>query len=409
MKVFELESRLQPHLYRMRKRGVRFNLEGSQELGLLWSTELEQLTLELEGVDIWSGRSIEAVAMKRGLGDFERTPTGEPSFTSQFFESTDIEFFKTIKRARKLDKGLQFVRGLTEKYNERTKRIHAQIHQLRSDDYGTVSGRFSYSHPNLQQIPTRDPEIGKPLRNLFLPEAGESWIGADYSSQESRILMHYVVKRGLGEGHPLVVAYQQDPGADFHQLVAEQLGVSRFLAKTINLGMTYGMGKAKLAAQLGLSMAEAELKLNDYHNTFPFVRQIKKMCEDMASKHGVIATLSGRRCRFEKYEPYNVRGVTALPHDEALKKWPRQNIRRAYTYKALNRLIQGSAADQNKMALLAACEAGVDVKISIHDEITASGDEGTMATLMKCMEEAVELNVPTPVDAAMGSTWGETK
>lgn len=409
MKVFELESKLQPHLYRMRKRGVRFNIEGAEQLNQLWSTELGSLSEGLLGVDIWSGRSIEAAAIKLGLGDFDRTATGEPSFTSHFLESTDIDFFKTIKRARKLDKGLQFARSLAEKYSEKTQRIHAQIHQLRSDDYGTVSGRFSYSHPNLQQIPTRDPQIGKPLRNLFLPEPGESWIGADYSSQESRILMHYVIKRGLGEGHPLVIAYQQDPGADFHKLVADQLGVSRFLAKTINLGMTYGMGRAKLAAQLGLSLADAELKLNAYHNMFPFVRQIKKTCEDMAAKHGVIATLSGRRCRFEKYEPYNVRGVAALSHNEALKKWPRQNIRRAYTYKALNRLIQGSAADQQKMALLAACEAGVDVKISIHDEITASGDEDTMRTLVQCMENAVELNVPTPVNASMGKTWGETK
>ena len=104
-----------------------------------------------------------------------------------------------------------------------------------------------------------------------------------------------------------------------------------------------------------------------------------------------------------------MRGVTALPYEEALSKWQSANLVRGSTYKALHRLLQGSAADQNKYALLAACNAGIDVKISIHDEITASGDESTMHALVECMENAVELNVPTPVTAAMGETWGDTK
>lgn len=408
-KVFNLESRLQPHLYRMRKRGVRFNLEGAEELHKKWKIELEKLDDDLRKVDIWSARSVEAEARRLGLEDFERTATGEPSFTTQFFESTDVNFFKVVKRARKLDKGLQFIRGLSEKYDERSGRLHAQIHQLRSDDYGTVSGRFSYSHPNLQQIPTRDPEIGKPLRNLFLPERSERWISADYSSQESRILMHYVIKCGFGEGHPLVDAYREDPSADFHGLVAEQLKVSRFLAKTINLGMTYGMGKAKLAAQLGLSLSDAELSLNQYHSEFPFVRQLKKFCEERVKSKGAVSTLAGRMCRFPLFEPRSPSRFTPLPLLEATKKWPSMDLRRSFVYRSLNRLIQGGAADQNKIALLAACEAGIDVKISIHDEIAASGDESTMKDLAECMENAVELNVPTPVDSSMGDTWGDTK
>ena len=408
--VFRLESELQPHLFEMRWRGVRFNSERAEHLQVKWEEKLKTLQeMELPGVDIWAARSIEERAKELGVGGYVRTATGEASFTTEFFESSKDKFFKDIQLARKLDKGLQFAKGLASKVNPKTGRIHAQVHQLRSDDYGTVSGRFSYSHPNLQQIPTRDPTIGVHLRNLFLPEEGQSWIGADYSSQESRVLMHYVCKRDFGCGHPLVEAYRSDPEADFHGLVADQMDIGRFKAKTLNLGMTYGMGKAKLAAQLGLSESDAELVLNNYHTQFPFIREIKRLCESRATEHGFIATLSGRRCRFDKWEPRGMRGVTALPYEEALTKWPSAKLTRGFTYKALNRLIQGSAADQNKYALLAACKAGIDVKISIHDEITASGDEQTMEALVQCMEEATDLNVPTPVTAAMGETWGDTK
>ena len=223
--------------------------------------------------------------------------------------------------------------------------------------------------------------------------------------------MHYVVKRGFGVGHPLVLEYCSNPSADFHSLVADQLSIERFKAKTINLGLCYGMGVQKLADQLGLGdlLPHAEALLNQYHTEFPFIKEIRRVCEKIAKEHGAIKTLSGRRCRFPLWEPAGMRGVKALPEEEARQKWPSARLTRAMAWKALNRLIQGSASDQNKCALLAACRAGIDVKISIHDEITASGDEDTRRRLVECMEGAVELNVPTPVTSGVGANWGDTQ
>ena len=218
--------------------------------------------------------------------------------------------------------------------------------------------------------------------------------------------MHYVVKRGFDPSNPLVVEYSKNPDADFHQLVSDQLGISRFQAKTINLGIMYGMGKAKLAAQLGTDQPSAELILNKYHNQFPFVRQLKKLCEKTAQHHGEISTLLGRRCRFNRFSPRGQYGVAALPLEEAQKKWSRLELERAYTYRALNRLIQGSAADQCKAAMASLRSKGIVPKITIHDEICASGDEETLKEIIDSMENAVEMQVPFKVDASMGDTWG---
>jgi len=409
--IFDLETRLTPALFQMRWDGVRFDEAKANLLRTNWTNSYESILWELKEkagkeVDIWAAASIHEAAVSAGIKDFQWTATGKPSFTSAILEESNDPFLKKIKQARKISKGLQFITSLIECSAQGNGRIHAQIHQLRGDDYGTVSGRLSYSNPNLQQIPTRDPEIGAPLRSLFLPEENERWISADYSSQEPRVLMHYVVKRDFAPDHPLVREYTTNPDADFHALVSEQLNISRFQAKTINLGIMYGMGKAKLAAQLGVNQSDAELILNKYHTQFPFVRQLKKLCESIAKKTGEIGTLAGRRCRFNRFSPRGQYGVAALPMEEALKKWPRLELERAYTYRALNRLIQGSASDQCKIALTKLHEQGIVPKITIHDEVCASGDEDTMRTIIDCMENAVETKVPFKVEASMGDTWG---
>ena len=111
------------------------------------------------------------------------------------------------------------------------------------------------NNPNLQQIPARDPEIGPLIRSLFLPEEGEQWASIDYSQQEPRILVHYAHVYGKSRDVPLrgveefVTSYREDPDMDFHTMVAEMADIPRKQAKTINLGMMYGMGVAKLADQ----------------------------------------------------------------------------------------------------------------------------------------------------------------
>ena len=182
-------------------------------------------------------------------------------------------------------------------------RIHADINQIRSDDGGTVTGRFSYANPNLQQIPARDPDTGPLIRSLFIPEEGCTWGTFDYSQQEPRLVAHYALRFGLSSAEPISEAYENDPSTDFHQIVADMAEIDRKEAKTINLGLFYGMGKAKLQNELNVSREKANELFNTYHGKVPFVKQLMNQVMTAAQNRGQIKTLLGRRCRFPKYEP----------------------------------------------------------------------------------------------------------
>ena len=152
-------------------------------------------------------------------------------------------------------------------------RIHCDFHPLRSDGGGTVTGRFSSSNPNLQQIPARDPYIKKLIRGLFIPEEGSKWGSFDYASQEPRWLVHYCATLTGFDRHPQiddVVALYKKGEADFHQIVADIADIPRKQAKTVNLGLMYGMGKGKLANILDLSVDEATALLDKYNDKVPF-------------------------------------------------------------------------------------------------------------------------------------------
>ena len=154
-------------------------------------------------------------------------------------------------------------------------RIHADINQIRSDTGGTVTGRFSMSNPNLQQIPAKG-YIGSKMRELFIPEDGCKWGSFDYSQQEPRIVVHYAIKLGLSGTESLKDEFDRDD-ADFHQIVAEMANISRKQAKTINLGLFYGMGKDQATKGVGLDQRQAKnylmnttgksLLLKSYHKS----------------------------------------------------------------------------------------------------------------------------------------------
>ena len=186
-------------------------------------------------------------------------------------------------------------------------------------------------------------------------------------------------------------------------------GISRKEAKTIGLGLMYGMGKNKLAGQLDLPVEEASELMAQFHENVPFLRgtvdavmrRIEKPCSN-----GSIRTLLGRKCRFPLWEPIQWGINKALPYAEAYNEYgPR--IKRAMTYKGLNRLIQGSAADQTKAAMVALSEAGYDLMLQVHDEIALSVDSREQAEeAAKIMETAVDLEVPSRVDVEVGKSWG---
>jgi DNA polymerase I-like protein with 3'-5' exonuclease and polymerase domains len=261
----------------------------------------------------------------------------------------------------------------------------------------------------LYQIPARNEEIGPLIRGLFLPEEGEQWGSFDYSSQEPRIVVHYANLLKLRGADQFVSAYAEDPNTDFHQLAADIVGVPRKQAKTINLGLFYGMGVNKLAEQIGLDFTSAKELFAVYHDKVPFVRELSSCVTASADRKGVIRTLLGRRCRFDKWEPRAFGSNKAYSFEEARQVYGETTLlKRAFTYKSLNKLIQGSAADQTKKAMVDLYEAGILPTIQIHDELALSISSRKQAeTVMQMMQECVELAVPSLVDAEFGPSWGE--
>jgi DNA polymerase I-like protein with 3'-5' exonuclease and polymerase domains len=291
-------------------------------------------------------------------------------------------------------------------------RIHADINPIRSDQGGTVTGRFSYANPNLQQIPARNKELGPMIRSLFLPEVGHKWGCFDYSQQEPRLVVHYAATTEpicFDESVTKIVEEFKNNSVDFHKTVADMAGISRDQAKTINLGLFYGMGKAKLQAELGLNTKEeAEVLFNQYHNNVPFVKELMNKTSQFAQTSGSIGTLLGRRCRFNKWEPATFGMHTAMSFEEAERTYGRGRIRRAMTYKALNKLIQGSAADMTKKAMLDLYKEGIIPHIQIHDELDISvKDDNHAKKIVEIMEGAVTLAIPNKVDYESGETWGD--
>jgi len=443
--VFNLETDLFPCLVDMRHLGVRVDIEKASQLKTAMAVKEENLLQQIKietGVDtqIWAARSIAEVFDKLKLPYNRTEKTGSPSFTKNFISSHDHPVVRMIAEARKINKvSTTFIDTILK--HSHNGRIHADINQIRSDDGGTVTGRFSYSNPNLQQIPARDPDTGPLIRSLFIPEEGCTWGTFDYSQQEPRLVAHYALRFGYDTAQIIADSYENDPSTDFHQIVADMAKIDRKEAKTINLGLFYGMGKAKLQNELGVTKEKADELFNQYHDRVPFVKELMTGVMEAAQDNGRIKTLLGRRCRFPKYEPI-LRGsdwgtfVPAQDHDTILelqkmgpyeldddgkvlldaelkpKKnyWYRNPIRRAFTYKALNKLIQGSAADMTKKAMVDLYKEGLLAHIQIHDELDFSIESESQADKIKqIMEHAVELKVPNKVDYESGPNWGEIK
>lgn len=411
--IFDLEMRVLKVCLAMRRRGVRVDLEKAEGVKRRLQQEEESILLAIRketGVDIniWAANSVAKAFDALDLFYPRTEKTQAPSFTRNFLSNNAHPMAKQIVRARELNKArTTFIDSIAN--HAVNGRIHAEMHQLRSDDGGTVTGRFSYSSPNLQQIPARNEEIGPLIRGLFLPEEGEQWGSFDYSSQEPRIVVHYANLLKLRGADQFVSAYAEDPNTDFHQLAADIVGVPRKQAKTINLGLFYGMGVNKLAEQIGLDFTSAKELFAVYHDKVPFVRELSSCVTSAADRKGVIRTLLGRRCRFDKWEPRTFGSNKAYSFEEARQVYGETTLlKRAFTYKSLNKLIQGSAADQTKKAMVDLFEAGITPTIQIHDELALSISSRKQAeTVMQTMQECVELAVPSLVDAEFGPSWGE--
>jgi DNA polymerase I-like protein with 3'-5' exonuclease and polymerase domains len=410
--VFNLETKLFPCLVDMRFKGVRVDLEKADNIKKsLMHKEKKILNKikHLTGVDveIMAARSIAKAFDKLKL-PYDRTEKSkEPSFTKNFLQNHPHELPKAIAEAREINKAHStFIDSITK--HAVNGRIHADINQIRSDAGGTVTGRFSMSNPNLQQIPARHPELGPLIRSIFIPEQNHTWGSFDYSQQEPRILVHYAKLQNLTGVDEIVDAYNAGD-ADFHQVVADMAGIERKQAKTINLGLMYGMGKNKLMAELGLMKESAEKLIRQYHTKAPFVKQLMDNVSRKANDRGKIRTLLGRACHFDLWQPVQFGVYKPLPLEQARKEYD-EPLKRAFTYKALNKLIQGSAADMTKKSMVALYENGIVPHIQIHDEVDISVESNEKAEeIIEIMESAVELKVPNKVDYESGANWGEIK
>ena len=466
--IFELETRLFPCLVDMKFKGVRIDTQKLEHLGKRLRRRRDNLLSIIKKhtglkLQLWAATSIKQLLDNRKITKFEKTPkSGMPKLPKDFLKTHEDRFLRMVSKAREADKAVNtFIEGLKSYIYKG--RIHADINQIKGDGGGTVTGRFSMSNPNLQQIPSKG-YIGKKMRQLFIPEEGHTWGSFDYSQQEPRIVVHYAIKHGLSETEDLKERFDDDK-ADFHQVVADMAKISRKQAKTINLGLFYGMGKGKLQAELNLDKAQAKTLFDTYHRKVPFVKELSDNLIRFAAKHKLIFTLEDRFCRFDKYESVNKRwdnnkrkfqewdpeAVEIKQSDGKIKykgefitpklftkeeAWTKFKLLHnakskekvedlteeerksrfklyfspAFTYKALNRLVQGSAADMTKKAMVLLYEKGIVPHIQIHDELCVSiKDQETRNTIQKIMETAITLEINNKVDYEEGTNWGNIK
>jgi len=473
--IFELETKLFPCLVDMKFKGVRIDVAKAIQFGRHLKKRRDQILKAIQNktgirIDIWAASSIKHLLEHLKIKDYKVTPKSKlPQLPKNYLNTHKEKSLRMIAKAREYDKAANtFVDGLLGYVYKG--RIHADINQIRGDGGGTVTGRFSMSNPNLQQIPSKG-FIGKKMRELFIPEEGHTWGSFDYSQQEPRIVVHYAIKHELEKTDDLKNQFNNDK-ADFHQIVADMAKISRKQAKTINLGLFYGMGKGKLQAELNLDKDQAKKLFDTYHNKVPFVKQLSDGLMRFAENEKLIFTLEDRFCRFDKYESVNKRwnnkerkfeewdpeakeikqsdGTITYEGDWVVPKllskkdawskfkllfnakskskteggdgkveeltekqrqdWFKNYFVSAFTYKALNRLVQGSAADMTKKAMVLLHEKGIIPHIQIHDELCVSiKDKKTRIMVQKTMEEAIILKVNNKVDYEYGPNWGSLK
>jgi DNA polymerase I-like protein with 3'-5' exonuclease and polymerase domains len=412
--INELEHRVLPVLIDMKWYGVRVDIDEAEqvkaELLKKENTQLKKIKDKTGvSVNVWEAKSISKMFDALDLPYARTELSGAPKFDKHFLRTHEHPLVQSIAQAREFNKARTTFIDTIIKHAHKG-RIHAEINQLRGDGGGTVTGRLSYNTPNLQQVPA-SPVLGSMIRSIFKPEEGKSWGAFDYSQQEPRLVVHLasLTAGGLRGADEFVNAYHDNPNTDFHTMVSEMAKIDRKKAKTINLGLFYGMGKGKLSSELGLSPGEAEDLFEKYHKRVPFVKEMIERTMKKAADIGHVRTLLGRKCRFDKWEPSRYGVHRPLPRDEAEREHGKQ-IRRAFTYKALNKIIQGSAADMTKQAMADLHDEGIVPHIQVHDELDCSfEDEIEKDKILEIMRNAVKLEVPVKLDAEVGPSWGKAK
>lgn len=378
-----------------RAKGVRIDLEAADYVKRMLDIEiiakLENVyRLAAEEFNVASPNDVARVLETAGL-ELPVTGKGNKSATGPWLEKQNHPLCQAIVDARKVLKMKNdFVQKIIDmqeftcpgatKYG----RIYPQLNLLEA-----TTGRFSCSNPNVQQIPSRDSKYAALIKAMFVPEEGELWFELDYSNQEGRLQIHYASLFNCDGASEFKLRFQKDPEFDMHQKIADMVGISRKEAKTINLGLSYGMGVGKLQNALGDGKNAKVLK-ERYNEYVPFLSQLNQHCQDAMKRRGYVRTLGRRQVRIDK--PAMIDGE-----------------RKTFEYTALNRLIQGSAADQTIEAMLAAYEEGLPVLFPIHDAVCMSGSKEQAKRMKEIMESCCKLEVPVVASTKEegGKNWAE--
>ena len=449
-KVWELECDIVPYLLEMRINGVRVDVERAAEVSHALKAQHARLLDELRAlagfaVDPNENSSLTRLCEQTGIQPL-LTDAGRNSFTANWLKEHEHPAFKKVNECRRCEKvERDFVTGVVINTSH-NKRIHSQFHQLKrskdsgeadSSEDGTRSGRFSSTNPNLQQIPIRDKVLGPLIRSLFIPEEGGEWFCGDYAGQEPRLLAHYAARaarhgmlsvKASAAAEELLAEYNRNPNLDYHQKVADMTSLERDIAKPLNLMLVYGAGMKKVALTTGWitrsQYFDKDFKLPDtvvgffskYHDGVPFVKELLKASDNLGQLRGYVSTYLGRRRHFDLWIPRtkekgDFRATEPLPLALAQARWPDEVLVRADTRKALNAVIQGSAADMGKIALRELGRAGLLPQILVHDEFNRSiqGGREEAQKMWHIMKNAVPLLLPVLVDAGVGANWSEAK
>lgn len=405
--VYDLEMRLFPLLLKMRLGGVRVDYEKAHNI----KTQLQNEIVDLENTIYKEVGFVPNVNASRSLAElfdkikvpYSFTEKGNPSFSKEFLKSVDHPIVKsivTIKQNKKLIS--TFIDGYVFESSIDGK-IYTTFNPLKTDEYGAITGRFSSSKPNLQNIPSKG-EMGELIRSIFIPHDGfPKWRKYDYSQIEYRCFAHFAV----GEGSDGIRSeYQANPFTDYHDKAHDLIhsitgqDLMRKIVKTINFGCLYGLGAESLAYDLGIPLEEAKHILEAYFKALPFVRDTMKFYSNYANKHGEIRTVLGRRTFFDEWE---------------INKFGKQQ--RKGLYRSLNYLLQGSAADLMKVAMVTCYEEGLFDKagypmLTVHDELDFSDSgytDDVFNQIKHTMENCLILKVPLVSDCEIGENWGNVK
>ena len=386
--IHDIESRLIWTIFRVERRGIKVDVNRlKQVIGIVDGQLADTMRALPENFNTRSGPQVKAfIVSAAGRTDWPTTDKGNPSFTEKWLKS--FPEGQLIIKARQLSNlKNSFITPLVENHIFEG-RVYSSLNQMKSDDYGTISGRFSSSQPNLQQVPKRDKVLGKLFRSAFVPDEGMEFYEADYSQCEPRLFAHYANEQSLIDG------YNSSPPRDMHAVVAEMFDVERDpTAKRMNMGILTGMQADTFSEHMGWDKAFAKEMFNKWFDSFPGIKEFQYKAKNRMINRGYIRTILNRRCRLD---------------------YPR------FAYKAVSRIIQGGNADILKYKMLKVDEMleregdKTHLLMTVHDSFewqapdNAEGED-TSKRIVEFMSdvqtEPFNLRVPFIMDVGHGKNW----